>query len=120
MFWDAPVPKCSMLVYDPFKRYEAWRFVTYMFTHIGILNYFMNMILEISVGVFLEIEEQKGCRVKGSLKIFSIYMAGVLAGSLGTSMVDPDTYLAGRELNIQLILKNYNVNVRLLFDFVIH
>lgn len=28
--WDGPVPYCSVLIYNPRRRYEAWRFVTYM------------------------------------------------------------------------------------------
>ena len=31
----------------------------------------------------------------GSLKVLIVYLAGVLAGSLGTSLSDPDTYIAG-------------------------
>ena len=32
---DGPVPYCSMLIYNPHRRWEAWRFFTYMFVHIG-------------------------------------------------------------------------------------
>nr|CAD7195826.1 unnamed protein product [Timema douglasi] len=28
-------PAAKILMYNPFKRYEAWRFVTYMFVHVG-------------------------------------------------------------------------------------
>ncbi len=28
--WDGPVPFCSALIYNPYRRYEAWRFITYM------------------------------------------------------------------------------------------
>ena len=44
------------------------------------------------VGVFLEME-QSG--LVGSLKVLCVYLAGVLAGSLGTSLSDPGTYIAG-------------------------
>nr|CAD7432049.1 unnamed protein product [Timema monikensis] len=32
-------PAAKILMYNPFKRYEAWRFVTYMFVHVGEENH---------------------------------------------------------------------------------
>lgn len=32
---NGPVPFKSPLIYDPYKRYEAWRFVSYMLIHAG-------------------------------------------------------------------------------------
>ena len=93
--WDGPVPKCSYLIYDPFRRFEPWRFFTYLFVNIGILHYLMNIILQIFVGVFLEL--QQDFWMKGALSIPVIFFTGTIAGSLGTSMVDPDTYLAGTQ-----------------------
>ena len=93
--WDGPVPKCSYLIYDPFRRFEPWRFVTYLFVNIGILHYLMNILLQFFVGVFLEL--QQDVWMKGALSVPIIYFTGIIAGSLGTSMVDPDTYLAGTQ-----------------------
>jgi rhomboid-related protein 1/2/3 len=28
--WSGPVPYCSHLIYNPERRWEAWRFLTYM------------------------------------------------------------------------------------------
>ena len=28
--WTGPVPFCSPLIYNPYRRHEAWRYVTYM------------------------------------------------------------------------------------------
>ncbi len=28
--WGGPVPYCSALIYNPYRRYQAWRFITYM------------------------------------------------------------------------------------------
>ena len=47
---------------------------------------------QVIVGVFLEMEQEGWL---GSLKVLIVYLAGVLAGSLGTSLSDPDTYIAG-------------------------
>ena len=90
--WDRPVPYCSVLIYDPYKRYQAWRYITYMFVHIGVLHYIFNMIMQLLVGVFLEMEQEDW---KGSFRVMAVYFSGVIAGSLGTSIVNPNTYVAG-------------------------
>ena len=91
--WDGPVPYCSVLIYDPYKRYQVWRYITYMFVHIGVLHYIFNMIMQLLVGVFLEMEQEDW---KGSFRVMAVYFSGVLAGSLGTSIVNPNTYVAGK------------------------
>ena len=32
---NGPVPFKSLLIYDPYRRYEAWRFFSYMLIHSG-------------------------------------------------------------------------------------
>jgi rhomboid-related protein 1/2/3 len=90
--WDGPVPYCSVMIFNPNRRWEVWRYLTYMFVHIGISHYIFNMIMQILVGVFLEMEQEGWV---GSLRVMAVYFSGVLAGSLGTSLSDPDTYIAG-------------------------
>jgi len=89
---DGPVPYCSMLIYNPHRRWEAWRFFTYMFVHIGINHFVFNMIMQILVGVFLEMQQEGW---QGSFRVMTVYFSGVIAGSLGTSLSDPQTYIAG-------------------------
>ena len=90
--WHGPVPYCSVLIYNPYRRWEAWRYVTYMLVHIGISHFVFNMLMQILVGVFLEME-QVGW--KGSLKVGLVYMSGVVAGSIGQSLTEPGIYVAG-------------------------
>ena len=33
--WDRPSPKDSPLIYCPSRRYEAWRYISYMLVHEG-------------------------------------------------------------------------------------
>eukprot|EP00088_Acartia_fossae_P021229 TRINITY_DN22715_c0_g1_i1.p1 TRINITY_DN22715_c0_g1~~TRINITY_DN22715_c0_g1_i1.p1 ORF type:complete len:286 (+),score=24.51 TRINITY_DN22715_c0_g1_i1:106-858(+) len=90
--WSGPVPYCSYLIYNPTRRWEAWRFISYMFVHIGIQHFVFNMIMQIFVGIPLEMS-QPGW--SGSLRVMIVYLAGVGAASLGTSITDPDNYIAG-------------------------
>lgn len=81
--WDGPVPYCSVLIYNPYRRYEAWRFLSYMLIHIGIGHFVFNMIMQVLVGVFLEMEQEGWL---GSVRVAAVYLTGVVAGSLGTSL----------------------------------
>ncbi|CAB4058757.1 RHBDL1_2_3 [Lepeophtheirus salmonis] len=87
---NGPVPYCSLLIYNPRRRMDAWLFVT--FVHIGINHFVFNMIMQIFVGVFLEMEQEGYI---GSLRVMAVYFSGVLAGSLGTSLSDPYAFIAG-------------------------
>ena len=64
-----------------------------MFVHIGILHFVFNMIMQILVGVFLEMELEGW---QGSFRVMIVYFSGVFAGSLGTTLADPETFIAGK------------------------
>jgi len=66
--WTGPVPYCSSLIYNPSRRWEVWRFASYMLVHIGVGHFVFNMIMQVLVGVSLEME-QSG--VLGSFKVMS-------------------------------------------------
>lgn len=59
-----------------------------MFVHVGIMHIMMNLIIQIFLGVALEL-------VHHWWRVALVYLAGVLAGSMGTSIVNPGIYLAG-------------------------
>ena len=58
----------------------------------GWLHFVFNIILQIIVGVPCELSLKSWT---GFFWILFLYMAGVIAGSIGTSFANPDTYLAG-------------------------
>ncbi|XP_033216048.1 rhomboid-related protein 3 [Belonocnema kinseyi] len=81
-------PTATLFIYNPYKRYEAWRYFTYMFVHVGPFHLVVNLLVQIMLGIPLEM-------VHKWWRVLLIYMAGVVAGSLGTSVSDPGVYLAG-------------------------
>ncbi|RZC41427.1 rhomboid-related protein 2 [Asbolus verrucosus] len=81
-------PIGSIFIYDPYKRIEIWRFITYMFVHVGAFHLFVNLLVQILLGIPLEM-------VHRWWRVLIIYFCGVLAGSLATSIADPNVKLAG-------------------------
>ncbi|BFG01903.1 protein rhomboid [Drosophila madeirensis] len=102
-------PAATLFIYNPYKRYEAWRFVSYMFVHVGIMHLMMNLIIQIFLGIALEL-------VHHWWRVGLVYLAGVLAGSMGTSLTSPRIFLAGASggvyalitAHIATIIMNYS------------
>ena len=67
-------PICSLLIYNPERRQEAWRFLTYQFVHVNMEHIVFNTLMQLVVGLPLEMS-QPGYR--GTLKV------GSRAGYLG-------------------------------------
>lgn len=78
----------NFLEYDPHRRVECWRFLTYMFVHIGYSHLIVNLLVQIFLGIPLE-------RTNHCWRVITVYFAGVVAGCLVTSIMDPYSYLAG-------------------------
>ena len=73
---DGPTRRENPLIFNPFKKYELWRFITYMFVHVGYVHIIGNILVQLVVGIPLEM-------VHRWWRILLIYLFGVLAGSLG-------------------------------------
>ncbi|XP_065338239.1 protein rhomboid [Cloeon dipterum] len=106
---SGPVPIDSIFIYRPDKRAEVWRFLFYMVLHAGWLHLLFNLLVQVLVGLPLEM-------VHGSLRIGVVYMAGVLAGSLGTSVFDTDVYLVGASGGVYALLAAHLANVLLNYN----
>lgn len=104
---SGPVPD-SIFVYRPDKRLQIWRFIFYTVLHAGWLHLLFNLLVQLLVGLPLEM-------VHGSLRIGVVYMAGVLAGSLGTSVFDSDVSLVGASGGVYALLAAHLANVLLNF-----
>ncbi|XP_050295712.1 protein rhomboid [Anthonomus grandis grandis] len=104
-----PVPVESIFIYRPDKRIEIWRFLFYMLLHAGWLHLGFNLVVQLLVGLPLEM-------VHGSGRVALIYVAGVIAGSLGTSVFDTDVYLVGASGGVYALLAAHLANVLLNYN----
>ncbi|TDG47363.1 hypothetical protein AWZ03_006222 [Drosophila navojoa] len=101
-----PIPSDSMFIYRPDKRHEIWRFILYMVLHAGWFHLGFNVAVQLLFGLPLEM-------VHGSSRIACIYFSGVLAGSLGTSIFDPEVFLVGASGGVYALLAAHLANVLL-------
>ncbi|VIO91149.1 Uncharacterized protein BM_BM2827 [Brugia malayi] len=92
-----PVPQKSLLIFNPYKTNEVWRYFTYMFIHIGIIHLAFNILTQIVLGIPLEL-------VHKFWRIALVYLSGVLAGSLLDYAIDPRTHLAGASGGVYALL----------------
>ncbi|KAG7153380.1 Rhomboid-related protein 1-like [Homarus americanus] len=100
----SPVPWSSPLIYDPYRRMEVWRFISYMFLHAGYVHLLSNVIVTLFVGVPLEM-------VHRWWRLLILYVAGVLAGSLAASMFDPKSYLVGASGGCYALIAAHLANI---------
>ncbi|XP_046362221.2 rhomboid-related protein 2-like [Haliotis rufescens] len=82
------VPIDSPLIYNPARRYEVWRFISYTFLHQGYVDLLLTVILQILICFPLEI-------VFSFWRIAILYIIGVMSGSLLHSISDHKTSLVG-------------------------
>ncbi|KAI8114913.1 Protein rhomboid, partial [Lucilia cuprina] len=102
------IPSESLLIYRPDRRLQIWRFLTYMVLHANWFHLGFNVIVQLLYGLPLEM-------VHGSARIATIYLAGVLAGSLGTSVIDSEVYLVGASGGVYALLAAQLANVMINF-----
>jgi len=86
------VIRCSCLIYNPYRRVDVWRFFTYMFLHGGWMHLGWNVVIQLLVGIPLEMA-QPGW--KGTLRVAGLFMAGIIVGGLGAGVAEHDKYLVG-------------------------
>ncbi|XP_042570676.1 rhomboid-related protein 1-like isoform X2 [Cyprinus carpio] len=94
----------SPLVYHPGHRAQIWRFFSYMFMHVGLEQLGFNALLQLMIGVPLEM-------VHGILRISLLYMAGVIAGSLTVSITDMRAPVVGGSGGVYALCSAHLANV---------
>lgn len=93
----------SRLTYKPQLRQEAWRFISYMFVHAGVEHILGNLLMQLLLGIPLEL-------VHKGFEVGMVYMAGVLAGSLASSIFDPLSALVGASGGVYALIGGYFMN----------
>ena len=56
---NGPVFHCSRMIFDPDKRQEVWRYLTYMLVHSGIFHAIFNILIQLVLGLPLEMVHGK-------------------------------------------------------------
>ncbi|XP_068997912.1 rhomboid-related protein 2 isoform X2 [Embiotoca jacksoni] len=95
--WNSP------LTYKSDRRHEAWRFVSYMFVHAGVEHILGNLLMQLLLGIPLEL-------VHKGFEVGMVYLAGVLAGSLTSSIFDPLSALVGASGGTYALIGGYFMN----------
>ncbi|XP_010624157.1 rhomboid-related protein 2 isoform X2 [Fukomys damarensis] len=94
----------SPFTYRPDKRKEAWRFLSYMLVHAGVQHIVGNLFMQLVLGIPLEM-------VHKGLRVGLVYLAGVIAGSLASSIFDPLKSLVGASGGVYALMGGYFMNV---------
>jgi len=99
----------TVLAYCPTRKREMWRFLTYSLLHSSWWHLTFNLVVQAGLGVPLEM-------VHGSGRVATIYISGVLAGSLATSLLDPRVCLVGASGGVYSLLAAHLANLVLNFQ----
>ncbi|XP_072380385.1 rhomboid-related protein 1-like isoform X1 [Diabrotica undecimpunctata] len=70
----------AALVFTPFKRQEIYRYVTYIFLHSDQMHLYGNVIVQIIIGIPLEMVH--------SWRVLVVYIVGAIGGCLTHSVLD--------------------------------
>ncbi|XP_059149666.1 rhomboid-related protein 2-like [Physella acuta] len=82
------VPMYSPLIYLANRRYEAWRFLSYMLIHNGYLHITSNVVIQMLFGLPLEM-------IHKWWRVAILYFLGGITGCLANSVADLRVNLAG-------------------------
>lgn len=103
------LPCNSTLVFDPHRRRDVWRYLSYALVHDGFLHLSGNIVFQIGFGLPLEV-------VYPWWRVMVIYVCGILSGPLVLSLFNPLVYLAGSSSGVYALqtahLANILVNFR--------
>lgn len=76
------------IIFNPQKKYEYWRFLTYTLVHSSWNHLIVNLFSELIFAYFLEKEQ-------GPWRILIMFMTGAISGCLVSLKFNPETYLQG-------------------------
>nr|XP_022901828.1 rhomboid-related protein 2-like [Onthophagus taurus]XP_022901829.1 rhomboid-related protein 2-like [Onthophagus taurus] len=101
------------LIYNPSRRIEMWRYLTYMFVHAGSWHLSMNILFQLSLGIPLELHYTWW-------PIILVYCCGVISGALGSSVMDGFAWLAGASGGVYALLMAHVVSIIMNWKRIYH
>lgn len=97
------------LLFAPSLRKQIWRFFTYQFVHQGLFHLAPNVLLQLCIGIPLEL-------VHKSWRIAPLYLFAVCLGALLQYVLDPSVYLVGCSAGVYALLAAHVSNVIINWD----
>lgn len=94
----------NLLIYNPRRKCDLWRFLTYMILHNDCTHLSLNVIIQFFLASPLEYEQ-------GHVRTIAIYLGGGLAGSLGASIFDKESMLVGASGGIYALLISHIAHI---------
>uniref|UniRef100_A0A0N5AXS1 Rhomboid protease n=1 Tax=Syphacia muris TaxID=451379 RepID=A0A0N5AXS1_9BILA len=94
----------GLLLFAPALRAQVWRFLTYQFLHQGFLHLIPNIVLQLALGIPLEL-------VHKSWRIAPLYLFAVCLGALLQYVLDPSIYLVGCSAGLYALIFAHVSNV---------
>ena len=85
---ECPMVHSSVFAYRFCCRNEWWRWFTHAVIHADKWHLVKNIFMQLVVGFFLEV-------INGPLRIVFLYVMGVIAGALASSVFDPTANIVG-------------------------
>ncbi|KAI6184335.1 Rhomboid protease [Aphelenchoides bicaudatus] len=101
---NGPQPIDSPYILNPNKKEQIWRYLTYMFIHIGYLHLISNVVVQLLLGLPLEL-------VHKLWRISALYLLGVITGAVLVYAVDPGVYLGGASAGVYALIAAHISNV---------
>jgi rhomboid-related protein 1/2/3 len=78
-------------------RHQAWRFFSYAMLHASVTHITFNCLIQCLLGIPMEM-------MNGSWNMCLLYMVGIVSGSLGSSVFDPQANVVGASAAVYTII----------------
>ncbi|XP_060528627.1 protein rhomboid [Cylas formicarius] len=89
----------KVLIYDPNRPYEAWRFMTYMLIHDDWSHLTLNIVIQC---IFASLLEKR----QGAVRILALYILGGITGVLGAACLHPHLVIGASAGGYSLLCSN--------------
>lgn len=89
----------KLLRFEPTRRLELWRYITYMLVHDDWSHLALNVIIQCIFAALLEFNQ-------GRFRVLAVYFLGGISGVLGAACLHPDLVVGASAGGYSLLLSN--------------